>query len=78
MSSISSSKDFRKSTFKNKGLSSEEIRRRREETIVEIRKQKKEGVLSKHRNVSQIEEDFEEDAPDENLSISNTPVCFLF
>ena len=48
---MSTAKDFRKSTFKNRGLNADELRRRREEASVEIRKQKREDALFKRRNV---------------------------
>lgn len=51
---MSSSKDYRKTTFKNRGLTGDELRRRREETNVEIRKQKREEALFKRRNLPQL------------------------
>lgn len=53
MDSPSSTKvpEWRKSTFKNRGVKQDDMRRRREEASVEIRKNKREESLAKRRNL---------------------------
>lgn len=68
--------DSRLSTFKNRGaLKQDEIRRRREDITVEIRKQKREESLAKRRNfnIEQIDSDSDE----ELAPISNQSVAFF-
>ena len=74
---MSTAKDFRKTTFKNRGLNADELRRRREEASVEIRKQKREDALFKRRNVpstASIDESESSDAYDsDTLAPENAP-----
>lgn len=51
--------------YKNVGLDSQELRRRREEEGVQLRKQKREQQLSKRRNVPNIVTD------DDNVSTTD-------
>lgn len=53
--------------YKNVGLDSQELRRRREEEGVQLRKQKREQQLSKRRNVPNIVADEESVTTDEGL-----------
>ncbi|KZC09861.1 PREDICTED: importin subunit alpha-7-like [Dufourea novaeangliae] len=53
--------------YKNAGLDSQELRRRREEEGVQLRKQKREQQLSKRRNVPNIDADEDTIATDESL-----------
>ena len=56
----------RKNNFKNKGLfKGDELRRRREEQQVEIRKQKREENLSKRRNLAAVSAGNENEDEDE-------------
>lgn len=52
MSSRRNAASDRRSEFKFHGLTAEELRRRREETTVEIRKAKREDSLNKRRNLN--------------------------
>lgn len=71
--STTASRDFRKASFKNRGINSDEVRRRREEATVEIRKQKREDMLYKRRNVLADEMNFEDDSL-EVLSSNSLPL----
>lgn len=51
--------------YKNVGLDSQELRRRREEEGVQLRKQKREQQLSKRRNVPNIVADEDNAGTDE-------------
>lgn len=53
--------------YKNVGLDSQELRRRREEEGVQLRKQKREQQLSKRRNVPNMVADEDNFATDENV-----------
>jgi hypothetical protein len=72
--------ESRQSNFKNRGaLKPDEIRRRREDVTVEIRKQKKEESLAKRRNlvpeVPQLSDSDEE--PTQVIIINVAPsICF--
>ncbi|XP_076655630.1 karyopherin alpha1 isoform X2 [Halictus rubicundus] len=57
--------------YKNTGLDSQELRRRREEEGVQLRKQKREQQLSKRRNVPNIDADDDNVATDESLVTSS-------
>lgn len=65
--------------YKNVGLDSQELRRRREEEGVQLRKQKREQQLSKRRNVPNIVTDEDNLATADEYSIP-TPqlVKFIF
>ena len=57
--------------YKNKGMDSEELRRRREEEGIQLRKQKRDQQLSKRRNVTAA--DAEDDlSPLQDSNISST------
>lgn len=64
--------------YKNVGLDSQELRRRREEEGVQLRKQKREQQLSKRRNVPAIVAD-EENIPatEEYPVLTPLPVQYL-
>lgn len=54
--------EYRRTTFKNKGrFQSDELRRRRETHQVDLRKQKREEVLSKRRNFTNQDQDSEDE-----------------
>lgn len=53
--------------YKNVGLDSQELRRRREEEGVQLRKQKREQQLSKRRNVPNMVADDDSFATDESV-----------
>ena len=63
--------------YKNVGLDSQELRRRREEEGVQLRKQKREQQLSKRRNVPDIltEDDGVAFSDDYAISQTNNTVC---
>lgn len=50
-----------KQRYKNTGLDSSELRRRREEEGIQLRKQKREQQLTKRRNVDNYHLDVDED-----------------
>lgn len=60
--------------YKNVGLDSQELRRRREEEGVQLRKQKREQQLSKRRNVPNIVADEENVATDECARTTSLPI----
>ncbi|NXW68382.1 IMA7 protein, partial [Hirundo rustica] len=54
---VSTENNYRMKSYKNKALNPEEMRRRREEEGIQLRKQKREQQLFKRRNVELINED---------------------
>lgn len=65
--------------YKNLGLDSQELRRRREEEGVQLRKQKREQQLSKRRNVPVIAaEDDIGPGPDEILAPEPLAVIIIY
>ena len=65
------------SSFKNRGLGGDELRRRREDVTIEIRKQKKEESLAKRRNLSTANNQHDSQDNDE-ASIVAAQVNLLF
>jgi hypothetical protein len=63
--SSSSSCSSHRSKYKNAGLDAAEMRRRREEEGVQIRKAKREEQLFKRRNVNKDDAEEAEDGPDQ-------------
>ena len=63
--------------YKNAGLDSQELRRRREEEGVQLRKQKREQQLSKRRNVPNIMAD-EDNVTTDECSLPVAPSVILF
>uniref|UniRef100_A0ACB8FRC2 Importin subunit alpha-7 n=1 Tax=Sphaerodactylus townsendi TaxID=933632 RepID=A0ACB8FRC2_9SAUR len=57
MASPAKENNYRMKSYKNKALNPEEMRRRREEEGIQLRKQKREQQLFKRRNVELISED---------------------
>ncbi len=71
--------DSRLSSFKNRGaLKADEIRRRREDVTVEIRKQKREESLAKRRNlqVQAIAAQEQSDSDDDQITPSAGSVIY--
>ncbi|KAJ3415528.1 Importin alpha subunit (Karyopherin alpha subunit) (Serine-rich RNA polymerase I suppressor protein) [Chytridiales sp. JEL 0842] len=67
MLSQNSSADHRMAAYKNRGMmKADELRRRREDVTVEIRKQKKEESLSKRRNMNAVVADDSDDERNPN------------
>ena len=60
--------------YKNVGLDSQELRRRREEEGVQLRKQKREQQLSKRRNVPIVSADDETVSSTNDLYIVPSPI----
>ena len=56
--------------YKNAGLDAQELRRRREEEGVQLRKQKRETELCKRRNLTQSGDDFGGQQPDDSMVAS--------
>uniref|UniRef100_A0A6G1S6S5 Importin subunit alpha n=1 Tax=Aceria tosichella TaxID=561515 RepID=A0A6G1S6S5_9ACAR len=56
--------------YKNTGLDAKELRRRREENSIQLRKQKRDDVLSKRRTLGAPTNDMDEDLDDLNRSSS--------
>src|SRR5271154_6184987 len=69
--------EHRRQTYKGKNLfKGDELRRRREEQQVEIRKQKKEENLAKRRNLAIVGNDTSmESDTDEDISGADEKVC---
>lgn len=66
--------EHRRTTFKNRGLfQADELRRRREEAQVEIRKQKRDENLAKRRNLMEVS--LASDSEDEQDDIDATEVA---
>lgn len=63
--------DSHKHRYKNAGLSADELRRRREEEGVQLRKQKREQQLFKRRNVNLPAAN----APDITLQVHSNQMC---
>uniref|UniRef100_A0A8C6TB28 Importin subunit alpha n=1 Tax=Neogobius melanostomus TaxID=47308 RepID=A0A8C6TB28_9GOBI len=63
---------FRLKSYKNNALNPQEMRRRREEEGVQLRKQKREEQLYKRRNVSLPNDDSMSDCPIQDPDISTT------
>lgn len=74
---MSSVPDHRKSSFKNRGsMQQDELRRRREDVAVEIRKQKREESLAKRRNMTigaNVESEDENQSPAVAQQLENLP-----
>lgn len=74
--------EYRRTNFKNRGaFKADELRRRREEAQVEIRKQKRDENLSKRRNLTNVSNVSDsEDEPEEIEEVDNSEkqVCCLF
>jgi hypothetical protein len=68
-----------KHRYKNVGLDSQELRRRREEEGVQLRKQKREQQLSKRRNVPNIvtDEDTVTSTDDSSLPASQLVIVHM-
>lgn len=73
----------RRAEFKFHGMTTEELRRRREENQVEIRKAKREDSLNKRRNLVEVGTPALSPAPGPFSPISSTPsdvrvsfICF--
>lgn len=66
-----------KHRYKNVGLDSQELRRRREEEGVQLRKQKREQQLSKRRNVPSIVTDEESVTSTDEYSVP-LPILVMF
>ncbi len=61
--------EWRKAAYKNRaGLQQDDLRRRREEASVEIRKNKREESLAKRRNLPSMADSASVDSDDENAS----------
>jgi len=58
----------RQKLFKNEGKDQEEMKKKRNEVTVEIRKNKREETLQKRRNVPNTEDTTDEEEARENLS----------
>ncbi|KAM6427792.1 importin subunit alpha-7 isoform 1-T1 [Liasis olivaceus] len=73
MASPAKENNYRMKSYKNKALNPEEMRRRREEEGIQLRKQKREQQLFKRRNVELINEDTTMfDSPLVDSSVSST------
>ena len=69
--------EHRRQTYKGKNLfKGDELRRRREEQQVEIRKQKKDENLAKRRNLTAVDMSMESDT-DEDATVTDEKV-FIF
>lgn len=67
-------------SYKNKALNPEEMRRRREEEGIQLRKQKREQQLFKRRNVELVSEDasmFDGPVMDSYVSSTNVGVSVV-
>ena len=66
----------RLSQFKNRGsLKQDELRRRREDVAVEIRKQKREEALAKRRNLVNVSSALSDDEDDTQAPAIAAQVC---
>jgi importin subunit alpha-6/7 len=70
--------EHRRQTYKGKNLfKGDELRRRREEQQVEIRKQKKDENLAKRRNLTAVDMSMESDT-DEDTTVTDDKVYSMF
>lgn len=61
-------------SYKNKGMDSEELRRRREEEGIQLRKQKREQQLFKRRNVNATTLDLDDASPIQESLVSSSSI----
>ena len=64
-----------KDRYKNQGLNASEMRRRREEEGIQLRKQKREQQLAKRRNVAEAVTTADDDGLDVRLLDSYLLLC---
>jgi len=71
--------EHRKGTYKNTGFAREDVRKRREDVVIEIRKTKKEESLQKRRQFTADVMEGEEEKSSNMAAgvVSCTPFCFF-